>query len=77
MTLPSKPDLESVHGVHLSGVSAGSGIRKKARAKIQQYGRPNRHNDVAESAVAKTICSIFGWKFLVQLRLLKQRLKSE
>ncbi len=52
-------------------------LRKKARAKIKHYGRPNRHNDVAESAVAKTICSIFGWKFLVQLRLLKQRLKSE
>jgi len=52
-------------------------LQKKARAKIQQYGRPNRHNDGAESAVAKTICSIFGWKFLVQLRLLKQRMKSE
>jgi len=52
-------------------------LRKKARAKIQQYGLPNRPNDNAESTLAKTICSIFGWKFLVQLRLLKQRMKSE
>jgi len=52
-------------------------LQKKARAKIQQYGRPNRPNDLAESTLAKTICSIFGWKFLVQLRLLKQRMKSE
>jgi glycosyltransferase involved in cell wall biosynthesis len=50
-------------------------LRKKARAKIKQYGKPTRRNDVAESTVAKTICSVFGWKLFVQMRLLKVRLK--
>ena len=45
-------------------------LRKKARAKIKQYGKPTRQNDVAESNVSRLICFIFGWKFLVQLRLL-------
>ena len=52
-------------------------LRKKAQDKIKQYGKPTRRNDVAESYLAQTISAIFGWKFLVQLRLLKQRLKSE
>jgi glycosyltransferase involved in cell wall biosynthesis len=50
-------------------------LRKQARAKIKQYGKPTRRNDVAESTVAKTICSLFGWKLFVQMRLLKVRLK--
>jgi hypothetical protein len=50
-------------------------LRKKAQAKIKQYGKPTRRNDVAESTVAKTICSVFGWKLFVQMRLLKVRLK--
>jgi glycosyltransferase involved in cell wall biosynthesis len=50
-------------------------LRKKARAKIKQYGNPTRQNDVAESAVAKLLCSILGWKFFVQMRLIRTRLK--
>ena len=50
-------------------------LRKKARAKIKHYGKPTRQNDVAESAVAKLLCSIFGWKFFVQLRIIRTRLK--
>ena len=50
-------------------------LRKKAQAKIKQYGKPTRRNDVAESTVAKTICAIFGWKFFVQLRIIRTRLK--
>ena len=46
-------------------------LRKKARVKIEQYGKPTRRNDVAESKLARLICVIFGWKFLVQLRLLR------
>ena len=46
-------------------------LRKKARAKIKHYGKPTKENDVAESKLARLICVIFGWKFLVQLRLLK------
>jgi glycosyltransferase involved in cell wall biosynthesis len=45
-------------------------LRKKAQSKIKQYGKPTRQNDVAESKVSRLICFIFGWKFLVQLRLL-------
>lgn len=48
-------------------------LRKKAKAKIQQYGKPTRANDVAESHFAKLFCWLFGWKLLVQLRRLKQR----
>jgi len=47
-------------------------LREKARAKIKQYGKPTRENDVAESKVARLICVIFGWKFLVQLRQLRK-----
>ena len=47
-------------------------LRKKARAKIKHYGKPTRENDVAESKVARLICVIFGWKFLVQLRQLRK-----
>ena len=50
-------------------------LRKKARAKIKQYGKPTRQNDVAESVVAKLLCSILGWKFFVQMRLIRTRLK--
>jgi len=50
-------------------------LRKKAQAKIKQYGKPTRRNDVAESTVAKTMCAIFGWKLFVQMRLLKAHLK--
>ena len=46
-------------------------LRKKARAKIKHYGEPTRGNDVVESKMARLICVIFGWKFLVQLRLLR------
>ena len=46
-------------------------LRKKARVKIEHYGKPTRRNDVAESKLARLICVIFGWKFLVQLRLLR------
>ena len=48
-------------------------LRKKARAKIQKFGKPTRANDVAESRFAKLFCWLFGWKLLVQLRRLKQR----
>ena len=50
-------------------------LRKRAEQKIRQYGRPTRANDVAESAVAKLICRIFGWKFLVHMRILRKRLR--
>jgi glycosyltransferase involved in cell wall biosynthesis len=46
-------------------------LRKKARAKIKQYGKPTRKNDVAESMIARLICLIFGWRFLVRLRLFR------
>lgn len=48
-------------------------LRKKARAKIKQYGKPTRQNDVAESYLAQTISAIFGWKLLVQLRRIRTR----
>ena len=51
-------------------------LREKARAKIKQYGKPTRENDVAESKVARLICVIFGWKFLVQLRRMKTQSSS-
>jgi glycosyltransferase involved in cell wall biosynthesis len=51
-------------------------LRKKARAKIKHYGKPTRKNDVAESKVARLVCVIFGWKFLVQLRRMKIHLSS-
>lgn len=49
-------------------------LRKAARQKIRQYGRPTRPNDVAESAPAKIICALLGWRALVRLRLLKTNL---
>lgn len=48
-------------------------LRKKARAKIQQYGKPTRANDVAESRFAKLFCWLFGWKLLVQMRRLRSK----
>jgi glycosyltransferase involved in cell wall biosynthesis len=48
-------------------------LRKNARAKIQQYGKPTRANDVAESRFAKLFCWLFGWKLLVQLRRLRSK----
>ena len=51
-------------------------LRKKARNKIQQYGPSDRANDIAESSVARGICALLGWKFLVQLRLLRSKLSS-
>lgn len=50
-------------------------LREQAEQKIRQYGRPTRANDVAESAMAKLICRIFGWQFLVHMRILRQRLR--
>jgi len=50
-------------------------LRKKARAKIQHYGKPTRANDVAESRFAKLFCWLVGWKLLVQLRRLRNTLK--
>ena len=50
-------------------------LRKKARAKIQHYGKPTRANDVAESRFAKLFCWLVGWKLLVQLRRLRDTLK--
>ena len=44
-------------------------LRKKAQAKIKRYGKPTRQNDVAESMMARLICVVFGWRFLVHLRL--------
>ena len=49
-------------------------LRKAAEKKIQQFGKPTRANDVAESKLAKLVCSIFGWKALVRMRLLKSKL---
>ena len=46
-------------------------LRKKAESKIQQYGKPTRANDVAESRFAKLFSSLFGWKLLVRLRRLR------
>ena len=46
-------------------------LREKARAKIKQYGKPTRQNDVAESMMARLICIVFGWRFLVRLRLFR------
>ena len=51
-------------------------LRQKARNKIQQYGPSDRANDIAESPIARGICALFGWKFLVQLRLLRSKLSS-
>ena len=48
-------------------------LRVEAQAKIKQYGKPTRRNDVAESYLAQTISAIFGWKLLVQLRLIRKR----
>jgi glycosyltransferase involved in cell wall biosynthesis len=48
-------------------------LRKKAQAKVKDYGKPTRHNDVAESRFAKLFCWLFGWKLLVQLRLLRSK----
>jgi len=48
-------------------------LRKKAQAKVKHYGKPSRHNDVAESRFAKLFCWLFGWKLLVQLRLLRSK----
>lgn len=49
-------------------------LRKLAEQKIRKYGKPTRANDVAESKLAKFICQVFGWKFLVLMRILKNRL---
>ena len=49
-------------------------LRSAAEQKIQQFGKPTRANDVAESKLAKLVCSIFGWKALVRMRLLKSKL---
>ncbi len=49
-------------------------LRKAAVQKMQQFGKPTRGNDVAESNFAKLICAIFGWKALVQMRILKSRI---
>ena len=49
-------------------------LRKAARNKIEAFGKPTRSNDVAESGLAKLICALFGWKALVQMRLLKSKL---
>ena len=49
-------------------------LRSAAEQKIQQFGKPTRVNDVAESKLAKLVCSIFGWKALVRMRLLKSKL---
>ena len=46
-------------------------LRKKAQAKIKRYGKPTRQNDVAESMMARLICVVFGWRFLVHLRLFR------
>jgi glycosyltransferase involved in cell wall biosynthesis len=46
-------------------------LRKKAQAKIKQYGKPTRRNDVAESMVARLVCFVFGWRFLIRLRLFR------
>lgn len=51
-----------------------SELRSAAEQKIWQFGKPTRANDVAESKLAKLVCSIFGWKALVQMRLLKSKL---
>ena len=51
-------------------------LRKKARTKIQQYGKPTRANDVAESRFAKWFCWLFGWKSLILLRQLKSRISQ-
>ena len=48
-------------------------LRKKARAKIQKFGKPTRANDVAESRFAKLFCWLFGWKLLVQMRRLRSK----
>jgi len=49
-------------------------LRKKAQEKIRSYGEPTCPNDLAESRLAKTICKLFGWKALVQMRILKSRI---
>jgi len=46
-------------------------LRKKAQDKIKQFGKPTRRNDVAESMMARLICIVFGWRFLVRLRLFR------
>ena len=51
-------------------------LRKEARAKIQKFGKPTRANDVAESRFAKLFCWLFGWKLLVQMRRLRDRIQS-
>lgn len=49
-------------------------LRKAARKKIQTFGKPTLVNDVAESTVAKLVSLLFGWKTLVQLRLIKVKI---
>ena len=49
-------------------------LRKAAEQKIQRFGKPTRGSDIAESILAKLICATFGWRALVQMRLLKSKL---
>ena len=49
-------------------------LRQAARAKIKAFGKPTLPNDVAESGLAKLICALLGWKALIRLRLLKDKL---
>ena len=49
-------------------------LRQAARTKIKAFGKPTRPNDVAESGLAKLMCTLLGWKALVRLRLLKSKL---
>lgn len=45
----------------------------QAEEKIKALGRPTRRNDVAASLFARCIAFVLGWKTLVQLRLIKQK----
>ena len=49
-------------------------LRKQAREKIRSFGEPTCRNDLAESGLAKTICTLFGWRALVQMRIFKSRI---
>ena len=46
-------------------------LRKKARGENQAIRQADRQNDVAESMMARLICVVFGWRFLVHLRLFR------
>ena len=49
-------------------------LRMRAKHKIQSFGPPTCQNDLAESRLSRMICTLFGWRTLVHMRILKSKL---